>query len=187
MSPNNKTRIAKLSFVVLLCSFSSSFLCPTFLHTTGTRTLHEREDSVLVPVVWEVGSEAYIIAPQQLPRNNRQKSCGELLFMGSCVWGAIILFLRQNFETIVSGMVFVILIFYIATTLAFFKFRRFRIGEDGYQIPFYPYLPLLFLVVLVSLVSLRVYYQFELSIQDLSFVLSGVPIYFLFFKHKVND
>ena len=50
MSPNNKTRIAKLSFVVLLCSFSSSFLCPTFLHTTGTRTLHEREDSVLVPV-----------------------------------------------------------------------------------------------------------------------------------------
>ena len=92
MSPNNKTRIAKLSFVVLLCSFSSSFLCPTFLHTTGTRTLHEREDSVLVPVVWEVGSEAYIIAPQQLPRNNRQKSCGELLFMGSCVWGAIISF-----------------------------------------------------------------------------------------------
>ena len=104
-----------------------------------------------------------------------------------CVWGVIILFLRQNFETIVSGMVFVILIFYIATTLAFFKFRRFRIGEDGYQIPFYPYLPLLYLVVLVSLVSLRVYYQFELSIQDLSFVLSGVPIYFLFFKHKVND
>ena len=26
----------------------------------------------------------------------------------------------------------------------------------------------------------------RLSIQDLSFVLSGIPVYFLFFKHKVN-
>ena len=103
-----------------------------------------------------------------------------------CIWGIVILILRQNFETIVSGMVFVILIFYIATTLAFFKFRRFNIGEVGYKVPFYPYLPLFYLIILTSLVGLRIYYQFQLSIQDLSFVLSGIPVYFLFFKHKVN-
>ena len=103
-----------------------------------------------------------------------------------CIWGIVILILRQNFETIVSGMVFVILIFYIATTLAFFKFRRFNIGKVGYIVPFYPYLPLFYLIILTSLVGLRIYYQFQLSIQDLSFVLSGIPVYFLFFKHKVN-
>jgi len=103
-----------------------------------------------------------------------------------CIWGIIILMVRQNFEDIVSGMVFIILIFYIVTTLALFKFRKLNIGEEGYRIPFYPLLPLVYLIGLIVLVSLRLFYQFNLSILDLSFVLTGVPIYFLFFKQKVN-
>ena len=103
-----------------------------------------------------------------------------------CIWGITLLVVRQNFETIVSGMVFTILIFYIVTTLALFRFRKLKIGQEGYRIPFYPLLPLIYLIGLIVLVSLRLFYQFNLSIQDLSFVLTGVPIYFLFFKQKVN-
>ena len=103
-----------------------------------------------------------------------------------CIWGIALLVIRQNFETIVSGMVFTILIFYIITTLAFFKFRKKRQGAKGYRLPFYPTLPLIYLVGLVALVILRLIFQFNISVQDLSFVLTGVPIYFLFFKQKVN-
>ena len=103
-----------------------------------------------------------------------------------CIWGITLLVVRQNFETIVSGMVFTILIFYIVTTLALFRFRKLNIGQEGYRFPFYPLLPLIYLIGLIVLVSLRLFYQFNLSIQDLSFVLTGVPIYFLFFKQKVN-
>ncbi len=103
-----------------------------------------------------------------------------------CIWGIVLLIVRQNFETIVSGMVFTILIFYIVTTLALFKFRKLNIGQGGYRVPLYPLLPLVYLIGLIVLVSLRLFYQFNLSIQDLSFVLTGVPIYFLFFKQKVN-
>lgn len=103
-----------------------------------------------------------------------------------CIWGIALLVIRQNFETIVSGMVFTILIFYIITTLAFFKFRKKRQGAEGYRLPFYPALPLAYLIGLITLVILRLIFQFNISVQDLSFVLTGVPIYFLFFKQKVN-
>ena len=101
-----------------------------------------------------------------------------------CIWGIILLVVRQNFETIVTGMVFTILIFYTFTTVAFFKFRKLDIGESGYRIPFYPFLPSIYLIGLTSLVLLRIYYQFNLSMQDLSFVLTGVPVYFIFFKNN---
>jgi len=103
-----------------------------------------------------------------------------------CVWGIALLIIRQNFETIVSGMVFTIIIFYIITTLAFFKFRKTSEGAKGYRMPFYPALPAFYLIGLIILVILRLIFQFNLSVQDLIFVLTGVPIYFLFFKQKVN-
>jgi len=103
-----------------------------------------------------------------------------------CIWGIALLVIRQNFETIVSGMVFTILIFYIITTLAFFKFRKKGQGAEGYRMPFYPALPFAYLIGLITLVILRLIFQFNISVQDLSFVLTGVPIYFLFFKQKVN-
>jgi APA family basic amino acid/polyamine antiporter len=102
--------------------------------------------------------------------------------LAHCIWGIILLVVRQNFETIVTGMVFTILIFYTFTTAAFFKFRILDIGESGYRMPLYPLLPSIYLCGLISLVILRIYYQFNLSMQDLLFVVSGIPVYFLFFK-----
>nr|MBC8346156.1 amino acid permease [Candidatus Neomarinimicrobiota bacterium] len=104
-----------------------------------------------------------------------------------CTWGIALILIRQNFETIVAGMVFAILIFYGFTTIAFFKFRQTNSGEkDGYRLPFYPILPGAYLAGIIILVCLRAYYETGKSVQDLTFVLTGIPVYFLFFKNRLN-
>jgi len=104
-----------------------------------------------------------------------------------CIWGIALILIRQNFETIVAGMVFAILIFYGFTTVAFFKFRQDNTGEEnGYRLPFYPILPGAYLLGIVILVLLRAYYETGKSVQDLTFVLTGIPVYFLLFKKRMN-
>ena len=103
--------------------------------------------------------------------------------LAHCLWSVVIILIRQNFETIVAGMVFAILIFYGFTTVAFFKFRKMNSGNSsGYILPYYPLLPSLYLCGIILLVLLRAYYETWASAQDLIFVLSGIPVYFLFFK-----
>ncbi len=100
-----------------------------------------------------------------------------------CVWGIVLILVRQNFETIVAGMVFAILIFYGFTTVAFFKFRLSGAGETGgYRLPFYPVLPGIYLAGIIILVLMRAYFEWGKSAQDLAFVLTGIPVYFLWFK-----
>jgi APA family basic amino acid/polyamine antiporter len=104
-----------------------------------------------------------------------------------CSWSIALILIRQNFETLVAGMVFAILIFYGFTTVALFKFRKENIGNnDGYTLPYFPILPTLYLFGIVVLVLLRVFYEPWKSAQDLIFVLSGIPVYFLFFKNNNN-
>ena len=105
--------------------------------------------------------------------------------LAHCLWSVVIILIRQNFETIVAGMVFAILIFYGFTTVAFFKFRKMNSGNSsGYILPYYPFLPSLYLCGIILLVLLRAYYETWASAQDLIFVLSGIPVYFLFFKNN---
>ena len=105
--------------------------------------------------------------------------------IAQCTWAIVLILVRQNFETIVAGMVFAILIFYGFTTVALFKFRRQDMGESGgYNLPLFPVLPAIYFIGIVTLVVLRAYYETDKSVQDLAFVLTGVPIYFLFFKKK---
>ena len=105
-----------------------------------------------------------------------------------CVWGAVILVVRGTFETIVAGMVFAILIFYTFTTIALFKFRREKAGSsDAYEIPGFPVVPGLYLAGIVILICLRGYYEWEKSAQDLTFVLTGIPAYFLWFRSKIDS
>ncbi|MDP6628035.1 MAG: amino acid permease [Candidatus Marinimicrobia bacterium] len=105
--------------------------------------------------------------------------------IAQCTWAIVLIVVRQNFETIVAGMVFAILIFYGFTTVALFKFRREDMGESGgYDLPLFPVLPAIYFIGIVTLVLLRAYYETDKSVQDLAFVLTGVPIYFLFFKKK---
>ena len=105
-----------------------------------------------------------------------------------CIWGIVLILVRQNFETIVSGMVFAVLIFYGFTTVAFFKFRSSEAGnKDGYQLPYYQILGTIYLIGIISLILLRVFYETDKSVQDLAFVLTGIPVYFLFFKERLNS
>ena len=105
--------------------------------------------------------------------------------IAQCTWAIVLIVVRQNFETIVAGMVFAILIFYGFTTVALFKFRREDMGESGgYNLPLFPVLPSIYFIGILTLVVLRAYYETDKSVQDLAYVLTGVPIYFFFFKKK---
>ena len=105
-----------------------------------------------------------------------------------CSWSIVLILIRQNFETLVAGMVFAILIFYGFTTVAFFKFRKENIGNrDGYKLPYFPVLPSLYLLGIIVLVLLRAFYEPWESSLDLLFVLSGIPVYFIFFKNKIYN
>ena len=82
-------------------------------------------------------------------------------------------------------MVFAVLIFYGFTTTAFFKFRKENAGKDnGFKLFGYPYIPLIYLVGIILLVGLRSFYEFESSVKDLCFIVSGIPIYFILFKNQ---
>ena len=93
-----------------------------------------------------------------------------------CLWAAVILFVRGSFETIISGMVFIILIFFALTTVALFVMRRKSVGgTDVFLVPFYPLLPILTLVTIVGLIVLRAWFEWQNSITDLAFILTGIP------------
>lgn len=102
------------------------------------------------------------------------------------VWAVVILLVRQNFESIVAGMTFAVLIFYIFTTLALFKLRREKIGEeDSYKMPLYPVLPIIYLLGLLLLVFIRGYFEWEKSLVDLAFIATGIP-FAIYFVRKYN-
>ena len=108
--------------------------------------------------------------------------------LAHCIWSIALIIIRQNFETIVAGMVFAILIFYGFTTVAFFKFRLMNLGKNNcYQLPLFPILPAIYMVGITVLVLLRAYYETSASVQDLLFVISGIPVYFLFFKNNSTN
>lgn len=91
-----------------------------------------------------------------------------------CVWAIVILLMRANFENIVAGMTFAVLIFYVVTTLAFFKLRCENVGgDDVFKVPFV--LPCIYLVGLVTLIGVRGYFEWQKSLVDLAFVATGVP------------
>ena len=76
-----------------------------------------------------------------------------------------------------AGMVFAVLIFYVFTTLALFKMRRGLVGETGaYRMPGYPLLPLVYLAGVIGLLVFRGIFEWEKSLVDIGFVVTGIPI-----------
>ncbi len=104
-----------------------------------------------------------------------------------CLWAGVILLLRGTFETIATGLVFAILIFYGLSTLSLFKMRRESIGEEGaFRVPLYPFLPLLSLAMIFGLLVLRAYFAWQQSLVDLTFIATGIPFAF-YWCRKQND
>ena len=96
--------------------------------------------------------------------------------LAHCVWAAVILLVRGSFETIVTGMVFAVLIFYSLTTLALFKLRREDQGRrDIFRMPLYPVLPMVYLAGIVGLLAARAILSWRTSLIDLAFVATGLP------------
>jgi len=101
-----------------------------------------------------------------------------------CLWAGAIILIRRKFETIVAGMVFAVLIFYSLATVALFKLRRNRIGEEhAYRIPLYPVLPAVYLAGLLGLLVFRGYFEWQRSLADLAFMATGLP-FSLYWIHK---
>lgn len=102
-------------------------------------------------------------------------------------WAVVILLARQNFENIVAGMTFAVLIFYVFTTLALFKFRKQKTGgQDIYKMPLYPILPSLYLAGLIALIGIRGYFEWEKSLIDLAFIGIGIPFALVFCKRAAK-
>jgi len=63
-----------------------------------------------------------------------------------------------------------------------------NLGKNNcYQLPLFPILPAIYMVGITVLVLLRAYYETSASVQDLLFVISGIPVYFLFFKNNSTN
>jgi amino acid transporter len=102
-----------------------------------------------------------------------------------CLWSAVILLIRGTFETIASGMVFAILIFFGLTSLALFKLRKENMGgKDVFFTPLYPLLPLLCLTAVLSLLILRAVFEWQKSLADLAFIATGIPFAFYWIGKK---
>lgn len=102
-----------------------------------------------------------------------------------CVWAAVILLVRKNFENIVAGMTFAILIFYALITLALFKLRKNEIGgQEIYRVPLYPFLPGLYLSGILLLIAFRAIFEWEKSLIDLAFIATGVPFALIWIRPR---
>ncbi len=102
-----------------------------------------------------------------------------------CLWAGAILIIRGTFETIATGLVFTILIFYGLSTLALFKMRRDHIGSTNFfRVPLYPFLPLLSLLFIIGLIVLRTVYQWQNSAVDLIFIVTGIPFAFYWIRRR---
>ena len=82
-------------------------------------------------------------------------------------------------------MVFAILFFYSLTTVALFKLRRQRVGEEGaFRMPGYPVLPAIYLIGIVGLLVLRGVWEWEASLVDLAFVATGLPVSLFWIRRR---
>jgi len=100
-----------------------------------------------------------------------------------CVWAAAILLIRGTFETIITGYVFAILIFYAFTTLALFKLRKNEVGgQHVYRVPLYPLLPGLYLAGILALLIFRAIFEWEKSLVDLAFIATGLPFFLMWYR-----
>jgi len=96
-----------------------------------------------------------------------------------CFWASVILLIKGNFETIITGQVFTNLIIYAVGCLAFFKLRQKQIGEkNAFRVPLYPVLPALYLIGILGLLIFRLIFEFEKSLFDIALASLGIPLYF---------
>jgi len=99
-----------------------------------------------------------------------------------CGWAIVLLLASRRVETMIGSFVFSVLIFYGATTIAYFKFRR--QGTAPFEAPGYPWLPATYLAVIVALTVATCYFNPRSAAANLALMGSGLPFYYLWRKKQ---
>lgn len=101
---------------------------------------------------------------------------------------AILLCFSGSYGILIKFATFGSMVFYIVTISAIFKLRKTQPNlERPYKAFAYPFVPIVYLIFAILIcVSLTVF-KFEETIWSILLILSGFPVYFLFFKKKNTE
>ncbi len=123
------------------------------------------------------------VLPGPLARVNRRTHVPAIAVVSYCCWAAVILLLRQNFEEIITGVVFIRFVFHLMTTVAFFRIRRRDTGAAGaWRMPGYPWLPAIFAIAAIGFIAYRFVYQTDQLVLDLLLMLPVLALTIYHFR-----
>lgn len=101
-----------------------------------------------------------------------------------CCWASL-LCLSGRYGDLLDYVIFTVLIFYILTVIGIFRLRRTRPElYRPYKAFGYPLLPLLYIILAGSICILLLIYKPVFTFPGLGIVLLGIPVYYLFLRHK---
>lgn len=158
-----------LSVLVLL----STFGCINGMALSGSRVYYAMaKEKSFIPIAAKLNSK-------QVPANS--------LYI-QATWASLLV-LSGSYGQLLDYIMFVVMIFYILTTIGLMKLRRQETERpvNQYRVALYPILPILY-IGLAGLFTLSLLiYKPELSLRGLVIVVIGIPIYFLFIQEKKVD
>lgn len=98
---------------------------------------------------------------------------------------AVVLALSGTFDQLTNYVVFSAWIFYGITGAAIFVFRKRKVtSANTFKVPGYPWVPAIFILMAVTLVINTLIESPKESLIGVAMILSGIPFYFLFFRHE---
>ncbi len=98
---------------------------------------------------------------------------------------SLVLALSGTFDQLTNYVVFSAWIFYGITGAAVFIFRKRRVAsENTYRVPGYPFVPAIFVAMAATLVVTTLIESPKESLFGVAMILSGIPFYFMFFRHR---
>lgn len=101
-----------------------------------------------------------------------------------CVWASL-LCLTGTYSDLLDYVIFAVLIFYVATTLAVFVLRHTRPGmARPYRVIGYPVVPAFYIVCASSISLLLLIHKPRFTWPGLGLVLLGVPVYYLWKRFR---
>jgi APA family basic amino acid/polyamine antiporter len=103
------------------------------------------------------------------------------------IWTAL-LCLSGKYGALLDYVVIAVLIFYVITLIGIFKLRKTEPTMDRpYKAVGYPFLPILYILMASVLSICLLLFKTETTLPGILLVLIGVPVYYIFIKHKKSS